>query len=65
MQVNTLTITTEQVSAGQDLFKLITYEMTTTAFCDCCANNATGTITELKRRGWHLGQNEQFCSDCN
>lgn len=65
MQVNTLTITTEQTKAGRDLFKITSFEMTTEAFCDCCAASASGKEADLRRRGWHLGSREQFCPSCN
>ncbi len=65
MQVQTTTTTTENVSALGANFQIVTFEQTITAFCDTCANNANGTITALENQGWHLGRNEQFCSECN
>lgn len=65
MQSTTLTITTEQVQAGRDLFKLTSFEMKTEAFCDICGNNASGTEKSLQNQGWFLGSREQFCPMCN
>ena len=65
MQTTTLTITTERVKAGSDLFRLTSYEMKTEAICDICGTEASGADANLRRSGWHLGQNEQFCPECN
>lgn len=65
MQIQTLTITTENTRAGSDLFKLTSFEMKTEAFCDCCANSATGTEKSLKDSGWGLFATCQFCPECN
>ncbi len=65
MQIQTTTIeTTTQTALGAN-FQIITFEQKTTAFCDLCDSQATGTKSELNGRGWHLGQNEQFCPACN
>lgn len=65
MQVQTTTITTETMTAIGANFQITTFEQATTAFCDCCDNQASGTKDELKRRGWYLGQREEFCPECN
>ena len=65
MQTTTLTITTERVKAGSDLFRLTSYEMKTEAICDICGSSQTGTEKSLKDLNWHLGRNEQFCPNCN
>lgn len=65
MTVQTLTITTETTQADGVNFKVTTFEQTVSAFCDCCPNQQTGIENGLRRAGWHLGQNEQFCPDCN
>lgn len=66
MQIQTLTITTEtQTTSDNTSFKITTFEQTTTAFCDCCDNQASGTKQDLTRRGWHLGSREEFCPECN
>ena len=46
-------------------FQITSFEQTTTAFCDCCDNQATATKDELKRRGWGFAQGSEFCPDCN
>lgn len=65
MQTQTLTITTEAMKAGGDLFRITNFEMKTTAFCDICGDEQSGTENALKRQGWFLGHNEQFCPTCN
>lgn len=35
------------------------------AFCDTCPTNQHGESEGLKRAGWFLGKNEQFCPTCN
>ncbi len=65
MQVQTTTTTTETMNAGGANFQIKTVEQTTTAFCDCCPNQSTGTESELKRRGWGFGNGSEFCPDCN
>jgi hypothetical protein len=66
MQIQTLTITTEtQTTSDNSSFKITTFEQTTTAFCDCCPNQSTGTKRQLENSGWFLGRNEEFCPDCN
>jgi hypothetical protein len=65
MQIQTTTITSETQSALGESFQITTYEQTTTAFCDCCPNQGTGTRKELERRGWYLGSREEFCPECN
>lgn len=65
MTVQTLTITTETTQAAGANFKVTTFEQTTTAFCDCCPNQANGTKEGLERQGWSMGSREQFCPDCN
>ena len=65
MQVNTLTITTEQTKAGADLFRITSFEMNITAMCDICGTSAGGTEKSLTDANWFLGSREQFCPDCN
>lgn len=65
MQVQTTTITTETMKLTDAAFKITTLEQTTTAFCDCCDNQSTGTKDELRRRGWGFAQGAEFCPDCN
>ena len=65
MQTTTLTITTEAAKVGGELFKITSFEMKTSAFCDLCDAQATGTETALRSQGWHLGSREQFCPNCN
>ncbi len=65
MQVQTTTVTTETMSVENNQFQITNFEEAVTAFCDCCPNQATGTKDELARRGWWVGQNEQFCGECN
>lgn len=65
MQVQTTTITTETTTAIGANFKVTTFEQTTTAFCDCCPNQSTGTVNELKQRGWTVSQGSEFCPECN
>ena len=65
MQTETLTITTERIQAGGDLFRITSFEQKTTAFCDCCDNQSTGTKDELKRRGWTFGNGSEFCGECS
>ena len=63
MQTQT-TITTETTNTTDGMvFLVTTFEQTTTAFCDLCDNQATGTIDELKRRGWTFGGGAEFCGD--
>lgn len=65
MQTQTLTITTEAMTAGTDLFRITSFEMKTSAFCDICGEQKDGTEDALKRQGWFLGANEHFCPSCN
>lgn len=65
MQVQTTTVTTERTIVADTTFKITTFEQTTTAFCDCCSNQSTGTVSELKRRGWGFAQGAEFCPMCN
>lgn len=65
MQVQTTTTTTEYTQAVGANFKVTTFEQKTTAFCDCCDNQSTGTVNELKRRGWSFAQGSEFCPECN
>ncbi|HEX8637938.1 MAG TPA: hypothetical protein VF692_07750 [Pyrinomonadaceae bacterium] len=65
MQIQTTTITTEAAQSFGANFQITTFEQTVSAFCDLCDNEANGAQTVLENRGWHLGQNEQFCPDCN
>lgn len=66
MQIQTTTITTEAMTTSDNSsFKITTFEQTTTAFCDCCDNQSTGTKSELTRRGWGFGKGSEFCPDCN
>ena len=65
MQIQTTTITTETTTAAGLPFRVTTYEQTTTAFCDCCDNQATGTENELNRRGWQFYRGAEFCPNCN
>jgi len=65
MQVNTLTITTERMETGGDLFRITSFEQKTTAFCDCCCTSETATKVELKRKGWGFGNGAEFCPSCN
>ena len=67
MQIQTTTITTETIPVSLDFFKVTTYEMPIIAFCDCCANQASGTKTELENAGWSFGKGsclEVNSSDC-
>ena len=65
MTVETTTVTKQQAEVENISFDVTIYEMRTTAFCECCPNEASGTRTSLESQGWHLGQNEQFCPECN
>lgn len=64
MQSTTLTITTEQVKAGMDLFKLTSFEMKTEAFCDICGTSQSGTEKSLKDAGWSFARGAEFCPTC-
>lgn len=65
MQIQTTTITTEKMNVEGDNFQVTVFEQTTTAFCDCCDNQSTGTKDELKRRGWGFANGAEFCPMCN
>lgn len=65
MTVETTTITTDNMTVENLPFTITTFEQTTTAFCDCCPNQATGTKEQLKRQGWSFGNGSEFCSECN
>jgi hypothetical protein len=65
MQIQTTTITTEQTQSFGANFQITVFEQETTAFCDTCPNNASGTKQTLENRGWYLGSREQFCPECN
>jgi hypothetical protein len=65
MQVQTTITTTETIPVSNNFFKITTYEMTISAFCDCCINQASGTKTELENAGWSFGTGSEFCSECN
>lgn len=65
MQTQTTTITTDAMNAHGASFQITTFEQTTTAFCDVCDNQASGTKATLQNQGWHLGQHEEFCPECN
>lgn len=65
MQVQTTTIETTNTAAAGANFQVTTFEQKTTAFCDCCDNQSTGTKDELKRRGWEFGGGAEFCPECN
>lgn len=65
MQVQTTTTTTEIHTAETANFIVTTFEQQTVVFCDACPNQETGTRKELERRGWYLGNREEFCPECN
>jgi len=65
MQIRTTTITTETQNVSGQNFVINTFEQTINAFCDCCDNQANGAKEVLENRGWHLGQAQQFCPECN
>lgn len=66
MQVTTNITTTEtaQTSDGAN-FRITIFEQRICAFCDICPNEASGNRQALESQGWHLGQKEQFCPECN
>lgn len=61
MQIQTPTITTEQMNAPGANLQIKKLN----AFCDCCDNQASGTKEDLARRGWGLSSDCQFCPECN
>lgn len=66
MQVTTNITTAEQAQTSDGTnFKITIFEQKITAFCDLCPNQATGTQKALEVAGWHCGEREQFCPECN
>jgi hypothetical protein len=65
MQIQTTTTTTENIIAANVPFTVTIFEQTTTAFCDTCPNQASGTKEGLENSGWNLGKREEFCPNCN
>lgn len=66
MQVTTNITTTETAQTGDGSnFKITIFEQRTSAFCDTCPNEASGSSEALENQGWLLGNREQFCPECN
>ncbi len=38
---------------------------TINAFCECCDSEVRADKSSLENCGWWVGQNEQFCPECN
>jgi len=64
-EITALNFTVQTQTVEGNHFQITTIEATISAFCDCCDNRATGTKAELEARGWHCGNREQFCPECN
>ncbi len=65
MQIQTTTKTIENQTVEGVNFQITTFEQSITAFCDCCPNQLSGTKSSLENHGWFLGNESQFCPECN
>lgn len=65
MQYQVTTIATETINVVGANFQITTFEQKTSAFCDCCNNQAHGTKAELVSQGWGFGSGSEFCPECN
>lgn len=65
MQTQTTMTTTQTLSGVAFTAKIPASEQTVTGFCDICGKQETGNKESLRRSGWFLGRNEEFCPNCN
>ena len=65
MQIQTTITTKETQNIEGSFFEIKTIEQTTSVFCECCSNQATGTKEGLRHQGWSFGNGCEFCPTCN
>ncbi len=65
MQIQTTTITTENLKVQNLPFTITTFEQKREVYCDICGSQDEGTDAELKRRGWTFDRGlAEFCPNC-